>query len=392
MADPTPTADRLYAEPWSFDFFQAVRLLRQLAVDPDGRPRDVAGPIPAADTVRFAAHVSLAAPASAIQDLAPAGVPFADARPGDGDRPPGPAGPPRMTVNFFGLTGPSGVLPRHYTEQLIEREWAQRTAAERYAPRAFYDLFTHRFVALFYGAWEKYRFVLPFARGEADRDDPDLFTQALLSLVGLGTPGLRGRLRLDPPADADADAPPPPAVDDLGLFRFAGVFAQRHRSAWGLGAVLGGYFGVPAEVRQFQGRWLRLDEASQTRLPFADEEVGPNTAPDGTAVAGDRVWDVRGKFRVRLGPLTEAQFLALLPEPPAAAPAGGFALLGRLVRFYAGPEFDFDLQLVLLPGRAPPCVLDDYAVTPRLGWTCWLQSGPINREVDDPVFDADPGV
>ncbi len=343
--------ERLYAEPFAFDFFQAVRLLRALA-------GDAAGPVPLPSTVRFDAHQSLSFPPSAVADLRPA----ADGR------------PPALTVSFLGLTGPSGVLPRHYTELLLRAERESR-GPEKHALRDWLRLFDHRAAALFYAAWEKYRFVLAYARGEADREHPDPFTRALLSLVGLGTGGLRNRLAAPEPA-------PGARVDDLGLLRFAGLLAQRHRGAWGLGVLLGGYFGVPVAVEQFHGQWLLLDEPSQTRLG----DDGGNCTLGADAVAGDRVWDVQGKFRVRLGPLPYGQFLNLLPNPDDGRTA--FALLARLVRLYAGPEFDFDVQLVVAAEHAPACVLDDHAAGPRLGWNCWLLSAPLGRAADDPVFDG----
>jgi type VI secretion system protein ImpH len=367
-ASELPVDRRLADEPFVFDFFQAVRLLRELA-------NDCSGPVPADVTVRFAAHLSLSFPPSTVHDL----------------RPPAEAGgPPTMTVAFLGLTGPSGVLPRHYTELLLRLE-REAKGSEKRALRDWLDLFNHRVAALFYAAWEKYRFALPYGRGEADRPEPDPFTRSLLSLVGLGTRGLRNRLAVQSTEGGSrgeetetADGNSTLCVDDLGLLRFAGILAQRHRSAWGLGVVLADHFRVPVAVEQFRGQWLLLDEPSQTRLGTDDGNCTLGT----DAVAGDRVWDVQGKFRVRLGPLRYGQFLDFLPDPQAGRAA--FVLLGRLVRFYAGPEFDFDVQLVLLPDHAPACALNEYEAGPRLGWNCWLLSEPLGREADDAVFDGEP--
>src|SRR5205823_4143592 len=62
-------------------------------------------------------------------------------------------------------------------------------------PFAF-DLFNHRFISLFFRAWEKYRFYVPYERGEYAKAEPDPFTLGLFSLVGMGVPQLRNRLRV----------------------------------------------------------------------------------------------------------------------------------------------------------------------------------------------------
>src|SRR5262249_44419079 len=139
---------------------------------------------PAGDEVaRFRAHTSLAFPPSAIYDLSPrtASRPFA-----------------YLTQTFLGLTGPSGVLPRHYTELLIRIQKDSRET-EKYALRDWFDIFNHRFVSLFYRAWEKYRFPLAFELGEYKKAEPDPFTKALLSYSGLGLPSLRNRVRITAP-------------------------------------------------------------------------------------------------------------------------------------------------------------------------------------------------
>src|SRR5215470_4139112 len=79
----------LKKRPYSFEFFQAVRLLHQLMPE-----REPVGTFAAPDreVVRFAANADLAFPASQIQALL---WPKEER--------------PLMVVNFMGLTGPSGV-------------------------------------------------------------------------------------------------------------------------------------------------------------------------------------------------------------------------------------------------------------------------------------------
>ena len=144
---------------------------------------------------------------------------------------------------FMGLTGPLGVLPLAYTELVMERLRARDTTL-----RDFYDVFNHRMISLFYQAWEKYRFQIPYERGERDR-----FSHHVLALLGLGTPGLEDR----------QDVP-----DDSLLF-YSGLLASHARSATGLRQLLEDYFGVAVEKVSEPGRHLLIDPV---RL---GHEVGP---------------------------------------------------------------------------------------------------------------------
>ncbi len=178
-----PLAERLLTEGYAFDFFQAVRLLEKMY--PDRQP--VGHESAAGDEVRaFRAHMAMSFPPSAIYQIDAATA----------------AMPPTMTVAFMGLTGPSGVLPRHYTEMLVRARDAR--GPERYVARDWFDLFNHRLISLFYRAWTKYRFWLSYERGEYAHAEPDIFTEALYSLVGLGNRSLRNRLRIAVPPAADS--------------------------------------------------------------------------------------------------------------------------------------------------------------------------------------------
>ena len=331
---------QLFREPWRFEFFQAVRLLMQLAPDraPIGRWAN-----PGDEVARFSASTSLAFPPSEIQALE-APVDHAGAA----------SSPVRMTVNFMGLTGPQGVMPHVYTEHAATRARADDTAF-----RDFLDLFQHRVISLFYRAWEKHRSVVVQELHGEDR-----LRDHLLDLAGLGTSGLRNRL---------------PLPDDLLAF-YAGLYAGRTRSADGLARLVGDYFDVPASVEQFAGAWRRVDGGGQSALG-ADGDAGRL----GFGVLGDAAWDPHSGVRIRLGPLTRLQFDAFLPTGAA------HASLCALARFYVDDQVRVEAQLVLARDAVPRCELlaqKDAAATgaPALGRATWLTSRPPARDPDDLIM------
>ena len=361
-------AARLFAAGPTFDFFQAVRLLEKM--EPDRAPIGYGGPA-TRETVRFRARLSLAFPPSQIYDI----------------RPPAPGhSTPEMVVAFFGLTGPAGVLPRHYSELLL-RVARDTKNPEKNALRDWFDLFTHRMLSLFYRAWEKYRFYIPYERRQYEQHPPDPFTHCLLSLSGLGLGTLRNRIRVTTTVDRHGH-PEEEAlaqVEDQAILRYSGLLARRPRTAAGLAAVLADYFEAPVEVRQFQGEWLLLDAADQSQLGAA----GGNCQLGLNLVIGERVWDVEGKIRVRLGPLDYEQFVEFLPYRRATPECKAFFLLSHLVRLYIGPTLEFDVQVLLEPDAVPECILGD-PNTPgsRLGWNTWLHSGARTACAEEAVFEG----
>ena len=325
---PQPALERALAEaPTSFDFYQAVRLLERLRPGraPVGEFAD-----PGAEAVRFATSLRLGFPASEVESLAT----------GD-DR-------ALLTATFFGLTGPSGVMPLEYSALV-----ADRARAKDPTMHDFLDLLNHRMLSLLYRAWERARFVVAY-----ERDRRDALTRHLFDLVGLGTAGLDGRLPLP----------------DESLLRYAGLLALPTRPAVALEGLLADYFQVPASVEQFIGSWFPIEGDALCRL----DDGGAATSLGGGAVAGDEVWDCQGRVRVRLGPLSRAQYDRFLPDGDAHAP------LRALVRLYTRDELDAEVQLVLSPDEVPGLTLGGDAAP--LGWATWIRTEARAREGDEMVM------
>lgn len=360
--DCAAVSDRLFAEPYRFDFFQAVRLLERLARAHSAsqlprRESPVGGDqAPHQEPVRFRALPSHGFPAGAAAAIRKTHAPDSETAT--------ESAPPEMTVTFLGLTGPQGALPAHYTTLLLDR-----VRAKDFALRDFLDLFNHRTISLFYRAWEKYRFPIAYERSQpaATEADEDLFTRVLYSMVGLGTGGLRRRVDFD---------------DEAFLF-YGGLFAHYPRSAISLELMLGNYFEMPVQVKQFYGQWLYLRAEDWSLLPTAASPQGMNCRLGRDVVVGERVWDVESKFRVRLGPVSYAQFRRFFPSGDALRP------LCQLVRTYVGPHLDFDVQPVLLGAEVPWCRLGGDGDVSRLGWNTWIRSHAFDRHVDDAVFSLE---
>lgn len=337
-ADP-PLNREVFERGYQYDFFQAVWLLQRMF--PHRRPVGTDGS-PGSEAVRFRAFLSLAFPPSAIRHIA---------RPQREDR------PPEMTVTFMGLSGIQGVLPRHYTELLMER-----VAAKDFALRDFLDLFNHRIVSLFYRAWEKHRCLVGFERALSG-GTTDHMAKYLWALMGLGTPGIRERI---------------PGVDQV-LLRYAGAIAQKPKSANALQQVLSDYFKVPVAIQQFIGTWLHLEQEDRTALGGK----GRNNRLGQTAVLGTKAWDQQAQFKVRVGPLNYNEFANLLPSGQS------YPVLVNLTKFFAGPDLDFNVNLICNAKEVPTCRLRESDVyAPRLGWTTWLKTKEFLRHADQVTFSG----
>lgn len=324
--------EKLRREPYTFDFFQAIRLLERFR--PEKKPVGQFSQ-PEAEVAHFRAHPSLAFPASQIQEAE---------WPEDG--------PVRMLVNFMGLTGPEGVLPNPYTSLIIERQREGDNSL-----RDFLDIFNHRIISLFYRAWRKYRFDVACERGERD-----LFSRHLLSLLGLGTDAMRDRQTVS---------------DDL-LIYYSGLLAQRPRSAQALQQILSDYFDVPVAIEQFSGGWFRLDPETQCRL--AEENTDSGELGFG-AVVGDEMWNQQSRVRIVLGPLSLERYADFLPDGQSFAPLRGW------VRFFSSDEWDFEVKLVLDREHVPACTLGADGISgPQLGWVSWVKSAPFQRDPGDTVL------
>ena len=345
--------DGLFGEPYRFDFYQAVKLLEILypekaPVGGDGHPNS--------ETARFTSRVAF--------DFPPADV--------DSLRHDRPDEPPEMLVNFMGLGGALGPLPRAVSEVVFRRAAGGDTAF-----RDFLDVFNHRLISLLYGARKRNRVAL-----HSRSPEENAFARCLFALIGLGTPGLRGRL----------------AVPDRSLLGYAGLLARRVRPMVGLVGMLEDYYGVRVRSKVLSPRWLPLEESERTRIGV----TGHNNSLGKSVVLGGRVWEQAGGYELRLGPLTYRQFLGFLPNEE------GHRSLSALTRFYAGEQFDVSARLTLAAADVPELHIGKAAEarlglnarlrrvrsstaekTPgprlgqaggaRLGWTTWLKTRPFTE-------------
>jgi type VI secretion system protein ImpH len=362
----------LVEEPWKFDFFQAVRLLHQVAFQSSSttgtRPLRSVGGVwrPEDEVVQFHAQISFGFPSAEISRAKVIGSGAFDDAPAEIQR-------FAVETTFMAIGGTSGVLPQHYTRQILDRE-----RRNDFALRQFLDLFHHRIISLFYRAWEKYRFPIGWERSQLDpgQGTEDLFTQAIYSLVGMGADALNPTRRVSSVVRNRQAFP-----DETFLY-YAGLFSHRPRTAVGLERILADVFGVAVHVRQFQGQWLKLDLHDQSQMPTADRPLGLNCELGSTAFVGERVWNVEGRIRIELGPLSYREFLRFSPGSKA------FVQLAQLVRVWVGLEPDVEIQPILQSEEVPMAAIGGSEGASQLGWNSWIRNQAMQNPADDAVFEV----
>ncbi len=321
----TSVVHRLYEEYYSFSFYQAVALLETLH---PGKKRIGQSLEPDKEAVRFTVKPGLVFPPSDIEGLSP----------GDEET------PVNMSVTFMGLIGPAGLLPHWYNEHAIERR-----REKDFALIDFLDIFHHRLVSLFYLAWKKNQFPVNYLPGAKDK-----LSGYLLSLAGLGTPGLAGRIGLT----------------EESLSFYSGLLSRQVPSAVAIQATVEHFADTNVSIDQFVERLVPLNPEDQTQIGKANGRLGEET------VCGSFVRECQTKFLVNLGPMPYADFSRFLPSGDMLYP------IFSLVRYLVGVEYEFEIRIFLQRQEVPTCILGDQQQSARLGWSTWMKSPDFMHEKD----------
>ncbi|MDR2208888.1 MAG: type VI secretion system baseplate subunit TssG [Azoarcus sp.] len=314
-APDIPFAEEARREPWRFDWFGIMRWLE--ARNPSF-PRFGTAERPAYEVVRISQKPSLSFAPATLSSFARTAQGYTC-----------------IEQMAFGLYGPNGPMPIHFTEFARERcEYDNDPALQ-----GFLDIFHHRFALLFYRAWASVQ-----AAPSLDRREKDHFSRYVGSLIGYGEPFFD-----------ECDSVPGHARRYM-----AGHLVRLSRNPEGLSAILRNFFGCLFRIQEWMPRRLKLREEDCTRL---GNEVAANRLGCG-AICGMSVLDRQYGFRIHVGPLSFDRYRAFLPGQKH------FRQLRDWVRNYVGIEFSWDTRLILRHDEIPALRLG--AATGMLGWTTWL--------------------
>ncbi|MEQ9107659.1 MAG: type VI secretion system baseplate subunit TssG [Limnobacter sp.] len=245
----------------------------------------------------------------------------------------------KLYVQNFGLLGPNGALPLHYTEHAYTRihHWNDPTFSE------FLDVFHHRAYLLFYRAWAESQPHIGY-----HRKSHNPFAQRLNSLVGHGVQSSWGREQL-------------PTHFRAGL---AGHFSRRTKTQEGLACALSACTGQAVQVKPFQAQWLQLQK-----------QAGVQALGRG-AMLGSRVWCAQSKITICVGPMPYPAYQKLLPGTP------GRTQLIQATHAYLGFEFDCDYEIQISTHHIPKARLNG---TAQLGRTAWAGEMRIHQRQQLPA-------
>lgn len=246
-----------------------------------------------------------------------------------------------ISINGFGLFGPSGPLPLHLTEYAYER---QHQHGDR-TWTGFANMLQHRLAVLFYRAWANAQSIISL-----DKNAEDRFGKYIASFNGLDTPAIHNK----------------GLIHEFAKRYFAGLLMKQSRSAANLQQLLNRYFKVPVTIQTNVGYWVEVAE-EKTQIGI----MGNYTLGDGLLL-GDKLYDVQSKFRIIIGPLTLPAYRSFFKD------GINTVRLREWVRLFAADEYEWDIQPVLMQKEVP---LMDLGGQTQLGLTTWL--GNVSRDAED---------
>lgn len=236
-----------------------------------------------------------------------------------------------LRSNFLGFFGPQGALPLNTTEEVAR--WVD-SGDESFVK--FTDIFTARFLQLFFRAWSDSHAISQFDVPEEDR-----FQTYIGALGGVGTPAFRKRDR----------------VEDVTRMPMVSLVAARVKSAVRLRQMIEHHLGAEVTVEEHVPGWLDFEENDQSKLGQQGSSLGRNT------YLGARLQSVGEKVCLHIRTTTLEEYRSYLPGGTA------HAQLCDLVFWYLGKSIDVAVNLSLPSSEVAPAKLGE---TTELGWMAAL--------------------
>ena len=246
-----------------------------------------------------------------------------------------------IETTFFGLYGVSSPLPGFYTEELFDDEWE-----EEKAPRGFLDIIHYRLYPLLYQAWLKYRF--NFNAIEQNNRD---YWEIIFSLIGLSEE-FRNKL-------------PNPGK----LLKYTGIISQHPKSQMGLQTILSDlYKHIPISIEPCVSRQVKIITHQKCMLGQQNNTLGQDS------IVGEYVEDRSGKFRIKLGPVEQADFENLANDDSLTR------TIKAITNLFLVQPLLYEIQLLLQQGGEQSVKIGDQG-NARLGKNTW-----IGEAIDEQTF------
>ena len=319
----------LLREPYSYSFFQVLRLLRRFSGQQEQQK---------SASIRVRPDLSLGFPAADVSSI--------DVEPDKGQT-------YVVTATFLGLYGSSSPLPTFYTEDLLEE-----AAEDETVTRDFIDILNQHLYELLYSCWTKYRIFVKVVE-EQDRS----LIERLFCLLGLGNDTLRRQI-----------------PDKHRLLRYLGLVTQHPHSALGLKTMLSDALGgVQIDIEPCIPRQAKIPVDQRCSLGVSESALGIDS------FLGSEILDRSGKFRLKIGPVSRSEFMSLLPGQDK------YSLLVFLTDFYVSDTLEYDIELCLAAGQMNPVCLGN-PETARLGWNTWVFAGKYEQEarvIFEPLYKGE---
>lgn len=255
-----------------------------------------------------------------------------------------------LRPQFLGMFGPFGALPLNTTEEVQRWQNEGQQGFVRFA-----DLFSARFLQLFFRAWSN-----SHAISQHDRPEDDRFSRYIAAISGTGSP-----------AFVNHDDFP-----DIARLPLVSIFGGRVRSAVRLQQIISSYFGLNTYVEEHVPSWLQFEPDEISGLGQGGS-LGENT------YLGSRVPSVSEKVCIHLDLPNAERYRKFLP--------GGeeHQMLTNLVFWYIGRTFEVELALKLPPSEIPGASLGQ---TVSVGWLAAVSppDDPDGVPIEVARFQIDP--